>query len=87
MPTVGDLYLEQHPHLRKWVNVCIGCNAQGYKPELPSEITGTLSGKRVPTPFAARLRLYFKPLPVNENGLCELCQKFNNPWHTNSRES
>ena len=31
----GKEYIQAHPHLKKWINVCICCGTWGYKTELP----------------------------------------------------
>ena len=67
---VNDFYLYKHPKLMKWMNVCVGCNDIGYKPERPDEI---YSGK-YQNQYVNQLKLYYKPLAVNEFGLCEACQ-------------
>jgi hypothetical protein len=63
----ADLYLRQYPHLHQWVNVCGGCGARGYKPDLPDNIYPWFSVA------ADNLRSYFRPLGLNEMGLCEQC--------------
>ena len=75
-------YLQKHPKLWKWMNVCIGCNATGYKPELPEQLAGGPLSYHLwwRNSYAQQLRFYFHPLPVDEHGLCEQCQRFNNPW-------
>ena len=67
----GDYVLAKHPKLLKWMNICVGCSHMGYKPDLPKE----LHGGKLPNNGAAQLRLFFKPLEVNELGLCEHCQR------------
>ena len=63
----ADLYLETYPELHRWLNVCGGCGARGTRPDLPDNL--------YPRPnFAAEyLRGYFRPLVLNEMGLCEQC--------------
>ena len=61
----GDEYLEMYPRFRKWINQCIACNTKGYKPEMPANDASRFNGQY--------LRRYFKPLSVNEVGLCEQC--------------
>lgn len=65
----GEEYLIAYPKLRKWINECVMCHAKGYKPNMPKEI--------YPHPSAAskNLRFYFKPLELNDDGLCETCSK------------
>lgn len=71
--TDGEVYLKMYPKLSKWMNRCIVCQDFGYKPELPLELSipggDTSAG-------AKNLRKYFKPLQVNEMGLCDVCKKY-----------
>ena len=67
--TVGDRYLQQYPHLLKWINVCVVCGKKGYKPELPENIYTHFNVA------ADNLRELFQPLSVNELGLCEICTR------------
>jgi hypothetical protein len=66
----GEEYLRQYPRLRKWVNQCVVCQAVGYRPDLPADLF-TSDGNR--TAAADNLRRYFRPLPVDELGRCEMC--------------
>ena len=61
----GLLYLHTYPKLRKWINQCVACQQVGYKPELPDSIGVGVA--------ARNLRRYFRPLPLNDTGLCEQC--------------
>jgi hypothetical protein len=63
----GEQYLRDYPALERWMNQCILCQARGYKPELPEMI-----GKE-PTFADQNLRSFFKPLPVDALGRCEVC--------------
>ena len=60
-PRDGDDYLTMYPDLRRWINQCVACQSQGYKPSMPDEHTN--------------LRKYFQPLSLNEAGLCEQCER------------
>lgn len=62
----GNDYLTMYPKLRQWINQCVACQAQGYKPDMPEDI--------YPGIAARNLRRYFTPLEINEMGLCEQCQ-------------
>ena len=33
----GEEYLVMYPSFRRWINRCIACGAQGYKPEIPED--------------------------------------------------
>ena len=61
----GLLYLQDYPKLRQWINQCVACQQVGYKPELPDSIGVGVA--------ARNLRRYFRPLFLNEIGLCEQC--------------
>jgi len=65
----GDKYLQQYPRLSRWINVCIRCGTKGYKPELPENIYTHFNVA------ADNLRELFKPLAINELGLCEVCAR------------
>ncbi|MFF5400251.1 hypothetical protein ACFY5J_22545 [Peribacillus butanolivorans] len=62
-----------YPELRKWINQCDACNDIGYKPEVPLELS-TYGGET--SAVAKNLRKFFKELPLNEIGLCDVCKKF-----------
>jgi len=66
----GDEYIAQFPReAARWMNTCAACGRKGYRPELPEVITrGTIE-----TALADNLRALFKPLSVNEHGLCQTC--------------
>jgi hypothetical protein len=71
--TEGEEYLRMYPQLKKWINQCSACQDIGYKPELPLELS-TYSGEK--SAAAKNIREFFKPLPLNEIGLCDVCKKF-----------
>lgn len=71
--TEGEEYLKMYPQLKKWINQCVACQDIGYKPELPLELS-TWGGET--SAAAQNLRKFFKPLQVNEVGLCDMCKKF-----------
>ncbi|MFD4815096.1 hypothetical protein [Peribacillus butanolivorans] len=62
-----------YPELRKWINQCDACNDIGYKPEVPLELS-TYGGET--SAVAKNLRKFFKELPLNEIGLCDVGKKF-----------
>jgi hypothetical protein len=66
-----DLYLRRYPYLHKWLNVCAACGARGHKPEMPENI---FPGPNV---AARHLRKVFRPLELNEMGLCPQCEAAN----------
>lgn len=64
-----DLYLSTYPHLHEWLNTCITCGRRGHKPDLPENIYRHYS-------LAARhLRAMLQPLPLSEDGMCDVCIK------------
>lgn len=69
MVNEGEEYLQMYPSLRKWINECVACHSKGFKPDLPDDI--------YPHPSVAsyNLKKFYKPLIINENGLCEICSK------------
>jgi len=56
------------------MNKCSGCEHVGYKPDLPEHIH---QGEAVPHLQwnDEYTRKYFKPLNLNENGYCKICEK------------
>ncbi len=68
----GAAYLTMYPQLKKrWINECIVCHRQGYKPELPEKMTDD-SDQAI---MRNNLMQYFEPLVVNEISVCEQCAK------------
>ena len=61
----GQFYLTMYPHFHRWMNVCIACHHQGYKPEMPPNDDPLFRGQN--------LRRYFLPLALDGDGLCEQC--------------
>jgi hypothetical protein len=64
-PDDGLLYLQAYPRLQKWINQCVGCQRNGYKPEMPEQIG--------PGVVAQNLRRFFPKMGLNDVGLCEQC--------------
>lgn len=68
----GKAYLSMYPQIAKrWINECIGCHVQGYKPDMPEKIDN--SGNQGIMKY--NVMRYFKPLPVDDIGMCEQCQQ------------
>ena len=67
----GEAYLNSYPKLRKWINECQCCHIKGYKPNMPDKITIVEGSLEV-----YFIKKYFKPLELNEDGLCKTCAKF-----------
>lgn len=65
----GEEYISAFPQFRKWINECWCCHRKGYKPEMPEHIGN-------PNSFGSYfIRKHFKPLSLNKDGLCEICEK------------
>ena len=60
-------YIKQYPEINKWLNQCIICQTQGYKPNLPDKI--------YPGFLADNIRRFYNVLEVDEIGICTDCQK------------
>lgn len=71
----GASYLSSYPKLQKWMNTCVCCGAVGYKPETPAALTTRFAGEEFETRGAQNLRRFYRPLKVNEDGLCETCER------------
>lgn len=66
----GEEYLDAFPKFRKWINQCLCCHEKGYKPSMPEKITTAEGSLEV-----YFIKKYFKPLSLNEDGLCPQCEK------------
>jgi hypothetical protein len=60
----GDDYLQENVRMKKWINQCFRCQDQGYKPEMPDDEVD---------PKFKNIRYRFKCLPLNADGLCDVC--------------
>ncbi|MDE7083177.1 MAG: hypothetical protein K2O89_05690 [Clostridia bacterium] len=69
----GENYIAAFPNLKKWINECVCCHRKGYNPELPEKISIVEGALDV-----YYLKKYFQPLHINEQGLCEVCEKILN---------
>ncbi len=58
-------YKKMYPSVDKWLNNCIICQSEGYKPELPEKIT--------PGVLAENIRELWNVLEVNELSVCSDC--------------
>ena len=69
----GKSYLTMYPDVAKrWINECIICHSQGYKPDLPDKI---IDGSEQAIMRNNLMRL-FRPLSVNDISICEQCAKW-----------
>ena len=60
-----ELYRKQYPECKKWLQQCVICQTEGYKPKMPNQIgIGRLS---------QNIRKLYSELALNEIGLCEAC--------------
>ncbi len=66
----GEEYINAFPKLKKWINECLCCHEKGYNPSMPDKITTVDRSLEV-----YYIKKYFKPLSVNEEGLCSQCEK------------
>ena len=66
----GEAYITAIPRLRKWINECAMCHRKGYRPDLPDRISVVEGSQDV-----YYIKKYFRPLELNEEGLCEVCAK------------
>ena len=66
----GEEYISAYPKFKKWINECMCCHSKGYIPSMPSHIDTDEASLG-----AYFIKKYFKPLSINEDGLCEQCSK------------
>lgn len=71
----GIEYIRQYPKLKKWVHTCVCCGCSGYDPNMPEMLTANWGQGEVKTVKAHYIKKYFKPMSVNDLGMCEVCQK------------
>lgn len=77
----GEDYINAFPRLKKWINECICCHAKGYKPEMPDKISIVEGCSDV-----HHIKKYFKPLEINKDGLCKVCEKLQNNQNTTEND-
>jgi len=65
----GEELLKYYPKYNKWINECIVCHKKGYRLDTPDFIS------IYDTIFTRSIKKAFKPLTLNENGVCEHCEK------------
>lgn len=73
MKESGEDYISQFPKLKKWINECALCHKKGYNPSLPDQISVVDGAQDV-----FYIKKYFKPLKINEDGLCDVCEQLMN---------
>ena len=69
----GEEYINAFPKYKKWINECLCCHEKGYNPSMPDKISKVEGSLGV-----YFIKKYFKPLPLNEYGLCPHCEKLFN---------
>ena len=69
-----EAWLQEFPAFRKFLNQCVVCQETGYDPEKLRTKRG--SG------FQKNAREFFKPLLINEHGICERCIELGYPRRT-----
>lgn len=73
MENKGDKYIVKFPKLKKWINECRCCHDRGYNPRIPEKITEVEGSLEV-----FYIKKFFKPLELNDDGLCKVCEKIFN---------
>jgi len=69
----GEEYIDAFPKFKKWINECVCCHDKGYDPTMPEKISANEVSLG-----AYFIKKYFKPLSINEDGLCAQCEKLLN---------
>ena len=69
----GEEYINAFPKFKKWINECVCCHTKGYDPSMPLHI-----GAYEYSLGVYYIKKYFRPLSINEDGLCEQCSKILN---------
>ena len=65
-----EKYINSFPKLKKWINECLCCHEKGYNPAMPEKITIVEGSLEV-----YNIKRLFKPLSLNQDGLCPQCEK------------
>ncbi|MGN1030485.1 MAG: hypothetical protein ACI4PQ_02670 [Butyricicoccaceae bacterium] len=66
----AEAYISQYPELKKWINECMVCHTKGYRPDMPEQVGGASSIA------AHHIKKLFRPLALNEAGICPQCARF-----------
>lgn len=74
----GEDYLRQYPRFKKWIVRCMACGQTGYRLDLPEETTTRMFREEIPTAAAQNIRKFFRPLVLDQNGLCDQCSAASN---------
>jgi hypothetical protein len=72
----GEVYVQNYPHLAKWINQCLRCQKRGLKPETPNLLrpTDLRSKEFIEWHKFKNLRKYFATLALDADGLCATCK-------------
>lgn len=75
----GEEYIRSYPELQRWIKQCVRCQARGYDPDMPDCVGFVSSYWKAKgwmnTHTARYIRKYFKPFPLDDCGLCEMCSR------------
>ena len=63
----GEEYIRKFPKFKRWINECVCCHKKGYDPSIPEKLGDGLG--------VYYIKKYYKPLELNEIGLCSVCSK------------
>ena len=73
----GDQYLQKNAKMKKGINQCRRGQDQGYKPDMPASPDNhresLLNGEPMVNAEFMNIRARFRCLPLNKDGLCEIC--------------
>lgn len=72
---LADKFIQQNPHLAKWLHSCSKCEQQGYKPIMPNPTEPNIKDAVEVANWNAfrTMRQLFKKMPLNRDGVCESC--------------
>lgn len=66
----GENYINSFPKLKNLINECVCCHEKGYDP-----IKFAIFSESCETFAPYCIKKYFNPLPLNQDGLCEQCER------------
>lgn len=74
------LYMRRYPKLNKWINECWLCHCQGYDRSIVE------SPNNEQTIAARNIKSFFRPLDLDEDGLCEACSRLSKKQSSDDEE-
>jgi hypothetical protein len=74
------LYMRRYPKLNKWINECWLCHCQGYDRSIVE------NPNNEQTIAARNIKSYFRPLDLDEDGLCEVCSRLSKKHSSDDEE-